>query len=292
MTTAMTAAMRTDSAAAAWLGIDIGATHMRAVLVDPARRETRAVRMPTPPPGGLAQALAALVARAASHAASFGAVGLSRAAAVDGDGRVTDWPSRPDYLGADLLAPLATALAGSERAGAPAAIRHLDDGMAAAFGEAARAGAEGDDLCALSLGTGVGVGLVSGGRLVQTGDGAGTLGHLPLGLAGMRCRCGRTGCLQATLVDRDIPDTVFTAALVRARDWLAAHYGTRIILIAGGAASARPNAIAAIKGIRLSSMPDHAAALGAALHARHPDDLPAARRSAALLCRTIAAVSA
>lgn len=276
----------TDGKVGAFLGIDLGATHMRAVLLDPRRSETRAARMATPPPARLEDALRALVARVGAGRAPVEALGLSRAADIDAVGRVTAWPSRPDYLGADLLAPLTRAVDPHTAA----AIGHLDDGMAAALGEAARAGGEGDALCVLSLGTGLGIGIVSGGMLVETGDGAGTLGHLPLGLADRTCACGKTACLQATLIDHDIPDAAFTTALERARDWLTARHGTRVFVVSGGAAAARRSAILALEGFRMSAMPDYCAAIGAALHAAHGRALTAARFSASKMCIDIVEV--
>ncbi|MFC5719521.1 ROK family protein, partial [Streptomyces gamaensis] len=55
------------------------------------------------------------------------------------------------------------------------------------------------DLVFLGLGTGLGAGLVLGGRLHRgPSGGAGEIGHLLTGVPdGPRCSCGRTGCLQS-----------------------------------------------------------------------------------------------
>jgi glucokinase-like ROK family protein len=60
-----------------------------------------------------------------------------------------------------------------------------------------------DDLIYVKIGTGIGAGLVSGGRLHRGAQGcAGDIGHISLGgsvpeAADVVCRCGNTGCLEA-----------------------------------------------------------------------------------------------
>jgi glucokinase len=55
-----------------------------------------------------------------------------------------------------------------------------------------------DDLIVMFVGTGIGGGIVSGGRLV-TGDRgmAGELGHMTVVSGGRRCTCGHNGCVEA-----------------------------------------------------------------------------------------------
>jgi N-acetylglucosamine repressor len=49
----------------------------------------------------------------------------------------------------------------------------------------------------LKLGTGCGGAVIVNGRLLRGADGTGTeLGHLNLGAPGVRCHCGQTGCLE------------------------------------------------------------------------------------------------
>jgi predicted NBD/HSP70 family sugar kinase len=51
--------------------------------------------------------------------------------------------------------------------------------------------------------SGIGVGVVIGGRIYQGDNGsAGEIGHFPVDGAGGRCRCGKIGCLE-TVVNRD-----------------------------------------------------------------------------------------
>ena len=72
-----------------------------------------------------------------------------------------------------------------------------NDANAAAYGEYVYGGAKGmDHFIMITLGTGVGSGIVVDGRLVHGSTGtAGELGHNILIPNGRRCTCGRKGCL-------------------------------------------------------------------------------------------------
>ncbi|HYO80575.1 MAG TPA: ROK family protein [Bryobacteraceae bacterium] len=76
---------------------------------------------------------------------------------------------------------------------------HLEnDANAAALGEKwMGAGKEVDDLVLMTLGTGIGGGIVSGGRVLHGAVGmAGELGHVTVIPNGNPCGCGNRGCLE------------------------------------------------------------------------------------------------
>jgi len=53
------------------------------------------------------------------------------------------------------------------------------------------------DLIVLTLGTGIGSGVVAGGRLLHgAGGNAGELGHISINFRGPRCACGSRGCIE------------------------------------------------------------------------------------------------
>lgn len=82
--------------------------------------------------------------------------------------------------------------------GIPVAV--TNDANAAALGEMTYGSARGlKDFIMITLGTGVGSGIVINGQLVYGSDGfAGELGHLTMKRNnGRLCGCGRTGCLEA-----------------------------------------------------------------------------------------------
>ena len=96
-----------------------------------------------------------------------------------------------------------------ERLGIPTAL--TNDANAAAIGEMTYGAARGlKDFIMITLGTGVGSGIVINGQLVYGHDGfAGELGHVVVDPAGRQCGCGRKGCLEtycsATGVARSEP---------------------------------------------------------------------------------------
>ncbi|MBD5186203.1 MAG: ROK family protein [Bacteroidales bacterium] len=86
----------------------------------------------------------------------------------------------------------------SDKFGIPVAI--TNDANAAAIGEMTYGAARGiKDFIMITLGTGVGSGIVINGQLVYGHDGnAGELGHMIIKRHnGRLCGCGRTGCLEA-----------------------------------------------------------------------------------------------
>ncbi|HTX37994.1 MAG TPA: ROK family protein [Bryobacteraceae bacterium] len=84
----------------------------------------------------------------------------------------------------------------SQRLGTPVILEN--DANAAALGEKwIGAGRDVDDLVLLTLGTGVGGGIIAGGRVVRGHVGmAGEVGHLTVIPGGNPCGCGNRGCLE------------------------------------------------------------------------------------------------
>lgn len=103
------------------------------------------------------------------------------------DGVNLPWPS-----------PIPLARLVSEKFGIPVAV--TNDANAAALGEMTYGAARGlKDFIMITLGTGVGSGIVINGQVVYGHDGfAGELGHVIVKRNnGRLCGCGRTGCLEA-----------------------------------------------------------------------------------------------
>jgi len=78
-------------------------------------------------------------------------------------------------------------------------VRLTNDANAAALGEMAYGVAKGmKHFIMITLGTGVGSGIVIDGKMVYGHDGfAGELGHMIVKVDGRQCGCGRKGCLEA-----------------------------------------------------------------------------------------------
>nr|WP_319400488.1 ROK family protein [uncultured Carboxylicivirga sp.] len=99
------------------------------------------------------------------------------------------------------------------------AIVLTNDANSAAVGEMMYGGAKGmSDFLMLTLGTGVGSGIVINGELVLGSDGfAGELGHVIVEDNGRECGCGRKGCLEtyasATGICRTVAELIGTTNL-------------------------------------------------------------------------------
>lgn len=105
-------------------------------------------------------------------------------------GIVTDSPNLPGFENFPMRDEL------SRRLNAPVILEN--DANAAALGEKWRgAGRASDDLVLLTLGTGIGGGIVHGGKVIHGFVGmAGELGHMTVNPTGNPCGCGNRGCLE------------------------------------------------------------------------------------------------
>ncbi|MBW6499114.1 MAG: ROK family protein [Bacteroidales bacterium] len=90
-------------------------------------------------------------------------------------------------------------------------IKLTNDANAAALGEMIYGGARGmHDFVMITLGTGLGSGIVVNGDLVYGHDGfAGELGHVNVKKNGRKCGCGNFGCLETYVSAPGIKRTVF-----------------------------------------------------------------------------------
>jgi glucokinase len=93
----------------------------------------------------------------------------------------------------------------------PLPVKITNDANAAAIGEMVYGGAKGmRDFIVITLGTGLGSGLVANGELIYGHDGfAGELGHTIVDPNGRICGCGRRGCLETYVSAPGIKRTVF-----------------------------------------------------------------------------------
>ncbi|MFL6137239.1 MAG: ROK family protein [Frankiaceae bacterium] len=170
------------------LAVDIGGTKL-AVRVE-APGITWSMREPWT--GDSQEQLVAALARARRRLHDrVDRVAIACAPTLDASGRVVAWPSRPSWVGLPLRDLVVTATLAEE-------IVLADDGTLAALAEAEAVRCA--DLAYIGIGTGVGGGIVSGGRLLTGCDGtAGEIGHLTVDPLGPACGCGRRGCLQTVV---------------------------------------------------------------------------------------------
>jgi glucokinase len=178
-------------------GFDVGGTKLLALAFDPESpaRWQVARRVATPRSADdLLAAVDDLVAEMGSEAArihsaiQLHAVGLGIAGLVQRDGTVRVGPNLPGI--ADL--PLSELLA--ERLRVPVAVEN--DATAATWGEHREgAGVGVAEMVMVTLGTGIGAGIVTGGHLLTGANGfAGEAGHMVIDPDGPLCPCGQRGC--------------------------------------------------------------------------------------------------
>lgn len=175
------------------VGIDLGGTNIKAGAVDADGRVLEKRSVPT----GLADGPAAVLDRMAALARELGIdgpLGVGSPGLIDhAGGRILECPNLQDLQEVPMRDELA------RRLGVPSTRVALEnDANVAALGEHWLGAGRGvDDVLVVTLGTGVGGGLVLGGKLYSGPGGmAGEVGHVVVDPRGPRCGCGRLGCLE------------------------------------------------------------------------------------------------
>src|SRR5574341_554674 len=192
----------------AHLGIDIGGTNTVLGLVDEQGHCLHDESFPTMARESFASFLARLSEKiegiAARFSPEYALSGIGVAAPAGNYYRgVIEAPSNFSWGTVELVRLL------NERCHLPVAI--TNDANAAALGEMMYGQARGmQNFIAVTLGTGLGSGIVVNGNLVYGHDGlAGELGHTIVDPGGRYCGCGRRGCLEMYVSSRGICRSVF-----------------------------------------------------------------------------------
>jgi glucokinase len=173
-------------------GIDVGGTKIAGAVVAPDGTVVAEHRVVSPAASAEAveDAIALLVTDlAAEHAIT--AVGIGAAGYVDAGRAVVMFAPNIAWRDEDLRSEI------QGRVGLPVVVEN--DANAAAWGEFAfGAAADADDMLMVTVGTGVGGGIVSGGALFRGAFGAAAeIGHLRVVPGGRPCGCGNLGCLES-----------------------------------------------------------------------------------------------
>ena len=180
-------------------GIDLGGTKIQAAVVDAGNSVVGQAKEPTPTEGGpagvaeaMAKALAAAAEDAGTEPAKLDGVGVGSPGAVDAAaGTVSDAGNLPDWEGAFPLGEALSESLGTE-------IRIGNDVQVATDAEfQLGAGRPYESIIGVFWGTGVGGGIVLEGRDWLGRGAAGEIGHVVVEIGGVRCPCGRRGCMEA-----------------------------------------------------------------------------------------------
>ncbi len=196
-----------------FLGVDIGGTNIKIAAVSAGGRVRARGLIETTASEGPAAAFRRIHAAARTLAATTGvsAVGIGCAGLVDADrGVLRTSPNLPAWNGAHIGRHAKRYFA------VPVVLEN--DATAAAFGESFVRGPRGRNLVAITLGTGVGGGIVVDGSVVRGVSGfGGEIGHMTVDPDGPRCRCGSRGCLEAYAGSYGIVAAARRAAKARRR---------------------------------------------------------------------------
>lgn len=212
-------------------GVDVGATHAVAVLCDLSGAVLAEHRAALDIAGGpqhvlgwVTDTVAALLAEATRPAGDLAAIGMGLPGPVEhSTGRPINPPIMPGWDRYDVPGHLQRTYS------LPVLIDN--DVNIMALGEQRTHLREVDDLVFIKVATGIGAGIISGGRLQRGAQGtAGDLGHVRvLRGEGVLCRCGNEGCLEAVAAGpalaarlreggREVSSTHDVVALVRGGD--------------------------------------------------------------------------
>jgi glucokinase len=226
------------------IGVDVGGTKVAAGLVDEDGTILRRTRRPTPSstPEDVEDVIAACVNELSTDV-EVEAVGIGAAGFVTAD--------RSTVLVAPNLSwrdePLRAGV--GERVGLPVVVEN--DANAAAWGEYRYGAGRGEQhLVLVTVGTGIGGGIVLGGSLYRGRFGIGAeFGHMQVLPGGRRCGCGQHGCWEQYCSGRALLHEAREIADVRR------VYGKRLLELGGG----RPEGIEAIEVTQAAREGDPAA---------------------------------
>ena len=175
--------------------VDLGGTHLRVALVDDTGNILQHLKRETPKgdsPDEILDALAVAASDWHCDEQPVVAASIMVPGAVDcNKSIVVQAPNLPALINFELKAEL------QRRLGWPVFLEN--DANAAAVGEMWLGAARGcRDVVSVTLGTGVGGGVILNGKLWRGSHGsAGEIGHTTVDpFSGLKCKCGNTGCLE------------------------------------------------------------------------------------------------
>ena len=175
------------------MALDLGGTNARFAAVRPDGEILARIRVPTMKNGTAGQILDLLVKKFGEISEGVGAVAIAAAipALISAEsGVLAKLPNLPSLEGINLSEVL------KERTGLDTFIEN--DATAATIGEHWLGASKGfDNVIGITLGTGIGGGLIFNGKPFRGKDGsAGEIGHICVEPNGVQCGCGSRGCVE------------------------------------------------------------------------------------------------
>lgn len=180
-------------------GIDLGGTKIQAIIADSDNNVLGQARRPTPTTGGPPDVIAALIEALEEAAEAAGVkpdalsgIGVGAPGGIDeATGSLANATNLPNWRD-----PVPVAQLLGDRFGATVKLGN-DVTVATQAEFTLGAAREFDSLLGVFWGTGVGGGLILGGHVWNGRGTAGEIGHIPVRHHGIRCPCGRRGCMEA-----------------------------------------------------------------------------------------------
>jgi glucokinase len=203
------------------VGVDVGGTKVLGVALDGAGAVVAEHRVPTPVGSrALLEDVLEVVSVLRGRCDAVDAVGVGLPGLVDRDGVLRFAPNLPGVV--EL--PVGRLVA--EATGLPVVVDN--DATCATWAEHRVGAAQGAaDAILVTLGTGIGGGLVMDGVLVRGANGfAGEIGHMVVDADGIACVCGRRGCWERYASGSGLGRM--------AREAAEAGRGRRMVALAGG----------------------------------------------------------
>lgn len=180
------------------LAADLGGTNLRMGVVDSDGALKHLVKRPVPDnvsPDGLMRLIGSIADEIGGKTGAFQdlkAVAFTAPSPIpaDFDGILTKLPNLGSVTGMNFTAEL------EKLFGLP--VKAENDATAAAIGEHWLGASRGiENSVTVTLGTGIGGGVILNGQVIRGPDGiGGEIGHITVEPAGRRCKCGNHGCVE------------------------------------------------------------------------------------------------
>ncbi|TAN21344.1 MAG: ROK family protein [Acidobacteria bacterium] len=179
------------------IGVDLGGTNLRVAAVDPEGAICERINLDTEVKEGRLRVVADMCDAVKEieqrlPEAQLGGIGIGVPGIINlADGTVRQSPNLPGWSDFPVRDDIEQLL------GTQVVLEN--DANAAALGESwVGAGRNVNSLCMMTLGTGIGGGLILDGRIWHGREGmAGELGHMTIDPNGALCGCGNLGCVEA-----------------------------------------------------------------------------------------------
>ena len=208
------------------IGIDLGGTNIAAGLVDEHRQivDTYSVKTNVPRPveeivADMARLVSILTERNGLNMAQIGSVGVGVPCTANPESGHMEDANNLGFTDVPFLTLLADKLS--------CPVYFDNDANVAAWGEYLSGGYPEDSFLMVTIGTGIGGGIILGGKLWPGINGAAAeFGHMTIDCDGIACNCGRKGCFEAM--------ASANALIAQARETMKSHPESRLWQLCGG----------------------------------------------------------